>query len=132
LLLKEPAIVKFLDDVPADIHFDGNPTRLNAFNFAYLSTITSNGLNLKVTPSACSTPNRFEAVVTHVTVGELLSAFWRMSFGATLNTTKLEREMVASVRFDAPDPIAWFMDGDRFEPTRTIVVRLGPRLRFLQ
>jgi len=132
LILEEPAIVKFLADLPADIQFDGHPIGLKTFNFTYLSTITSNGLNLKVTPSACAEPNRFEAVVTHVTVGELLSAFFKMSFGATLKTPKLERAMVTSVRFDAPDPIAWFMDGDRFEPARTIVVKLGPKLRFLQ
>ncbi|HMR08845.1 MAG TPA: diacylglycerol kinase family protein [Polyangiaceae bacterium] len=131
LILRHPAILRFLDNVPATIHYDDTPLPLDGFNFAYLSTITQNGLKLNMTPSASGAADQFEALFATLTVGELLGAFSRMTLGGEMNAPRQERRLVRKVRIEPLAPIPWFMDGEHFEPANPIAVELGPKLRLL-
>lgn len=129
LLLGDPAILRFLDNVPASIQFDDTEVPFDGFNFGYLSTISENGLNMKITPAASGAAEQFEALIADVTPGELLRTSVKMSLGAVMSAPRQHRSLVRTVQFEAAEPIPWFMDGELFEPAKTILVELGPRLR---
>lgn len=129
LVLKDPEIVRFLDPLASAIHYDDDRISLDAFNVAYLSSISKNPLKLNITPAASAAVDQFEAVMANLTVPEFLSTFFRMSFGAPMNAPRQERRLVRSVRIEAPHPVPWFMDGENFEPETSITVELGPTLR---